>query len=47
MKERIHIFGASGADVSACVIPGAVHSEAAWEKRIPAFFDFLLKEEQA
>ena len=35
----------AGADVSASVIPGAVHNEAAWEKRIPVFFDYLLQEE--
>ena len=32
----------SGALVSAHVVPGAVHDEAAWEKRIPEFMDFLL-----
>ena len=32
-----------GADVAASVIPGALHNEAAWEKRIPVFFDYLLK----
>ncbi|MBR6321536.1 MAG: alpha/beta hydrolase [Lachnospiraceae bacterium] len=30
-----------GAHVSAAVIPGDLHSEAYWEKRIPAFMDFL------
>ena len=34
----------AGADVAACVIPGAEHNEAAWEKRIPAFMDYLLKD---
>ena len=34
------------ADVTASAIPGAVHSEAAWEKRIPIFFDYLLQEER-
>jgi predicted alpha/beta superfamily hydrolase len=33
-----------GADVSANVIPGAVHNEAAWEKRIPDFLKYLLYE---
>lgn len=33
-----------GADVSANVIPGAVHNEAAWEKRIPNFMNYLLKD---
>lgn len=32
----------SGADVDARVIPGAEHCEAAWEKRIPVFMDYLL-----
>ncbi len=32
----------AGADVSANVIPGAEHNEAAWEKRIPDFFKYLL-----
>ena len=30
-----------GADVSANVIPGATHCEAAWEKRIPDFMNYL------
>ena len=34
-----------GADVSASVIPDALHNEAAWEKRIPVFFDYLLDDE--
>ncbi len=33
----------AGADVAARVVPGAVHNEAAWEKRIPVFMDYLLK----
>ena len=32
-----------GADVLAAAIPGAMHNEAAWEKRIPDFFRFLLR----
>ena len=32
----------AGADVSVNVIPGAEHNEAAWEKRIPDFFKYLL-----
>ncbi len=32
----------SGAQVAARVVPGAVHNEAAWEKRIPIFMDYLL-----
>lgn len=35
----------AGADAAAQVIPGAFHCEAAWEKRIPVFMDYLLKEE--
>ncbi len=35
----------AGADVAARVVPDAVHNEAAWEKRIPVFFDFLLHDE--
>ena len=31
----------SGADVAARIVPGAVHNEAAWEKRIPVFMDYL------
>ena len=34
-------LSAMGADVSANVIPGAVHNEAAWEKRIPDFMKYL------
>ncbi len=34
----------SGAQAAARIIPGAVHNEAAWEKRIPVFMDYLLKE---
>jgi hypothetical protein len=34
----------SGADVAARVVPGADHTEAAWEKRIPVFMDYLLGE---
>ncbi len=32
----------AGADVSAQLVPGALHNEAAWEKRIPVFMDYLL-----
>ena len=34
----------SGADVDTRIVPGAVHNEAAWEKRIPIFMDYLLGE---
>lgn len=37
----------SGAETAARIIPGAEHSEAAWEKRIPLFMDYLLGEETA
>ena len=33
----------AGADVAAEVIPGALHNEAAWEKRIPVFLPYLLQ----
>ena len=32
----------AGAEVAADIIPDALHNEAAWEKRIPVFFDYLL-----
>lgn len=32
----------AGAEVAARIVPGAVHNEAAWEKRIPIFMDYLL-----
>ncbi len=35
----------AGADVAARVVPGAHHCEAAWEKRIPIFMNYLLNEE--
>ncbi|MBQ9825558.1 MAG: alpha/beta hydrolase [Firmicutes bacterium] len=33
----------SGAQVAARAVAGAAHNEAAWEKRIPVFMDYLLK----
>ncbi len=33
----------NGAQTAAQIVPGAVHNEAAWEKRIPVFMDYLLK----
>ena len=33
----------SGADVAARAVPGALHNEEAWEKRIPVFMDYLLR----
>ena len=41
MFEVAKELSKAGADVSANVIPGAVHNEAAWEKRIPDFTDYL------
>lgn len=35
----------AGADVAARLIPGGCHCEAAWEKRIPVFMNYLLGEE--
>ncbi|MBQ7064920.1 MAG: alpha/beta hydrolase [Firmicutes bacterium] len=32
----------SGAEVAARLVPGAAHNEAAWERRIPVFMDYLL-----
>lgn len=34
----------AGADTLCRAVPGAVHNEAAWEKRIPQFMDHLLRE---
>ena len=36
-------LSASGVDVAARMVPGAEHNEAAWEKRIPVFMDYLLE----
>ena len=36
----------AGAHVAARVVPGAYHCEAAWEKRIPVFMDYLLGDEE-
>ena len=33
----------AGAQVAARAVAGAAHNEAAWEKRIPVFMDYLLK----
>ncbi len=40
--ETARLLTASGADVAARVVPGGLHCEADWEKRIPVFFDYLL-----
>ncbi len=42
MFETAKELANAGADVSANVIPGAVHNEAAWEKRIPDFMKYLI-----
>ena len=39
--ETAKALSRMGADVSANVIPGATHCEAAWEKRIPDFMKYL------
>ena len=36
----------AGADVAARAVPDAMHNEAAWEKRIPVFMEFLWREQQ-
>ena len=43
MFETAKYLSKAGADVSANVIPGAVHNEAAWEKRIPDIFRYLFQ----
>ena len=43
MFELAKNLSRAGADVSANVIPGAVHNEAAWEKRIPDFMKYLMQ----
>ena len=44
MFETAKELSKAGADVSANVIPGAIHNEAAWEKRIPDVFKYLFNE---
>ena len=44
MFETAKALSEAGADVSANVIPGAVHNEAAWEKRIPDFMKYLAQD---
>lgn len=41
MFETAKQLSRSGAEVAADVIPGALHNEAAWEKRIPVFMKYL------
>ncbi|MCR5808995.1 MAG: alpha/beta hydrolase [Clostridiales bacterium] len=44
MFNTAKLLTLSGASVAARAVPGAKHSEAYWEKRIPVFFDYLLGE---
>lgn len=50
-SELADLFGtaaeltAAGAVTAARIVPGALHNEAAWEKRIPIFLDYLLAPE--
>lgn len=44
--EAAAALSMAGAEVAARVVPGAVHNEAAWEKRIPIFMDYLLAPEE-
>lgn len=44
--ETAGLLTLAGATVSAQIVPGAKHSEAYWEQRIPTFFDYLLSEQQ-
>ena len=46
MFKGAGLLAGAGAEVAARVVPGAVHNEAAWEKRIPIFMDYLLGEDQ-
>ncbi|MBR0156445.1 MAG: alpha/beta hydrolase [Clostridia bacterium] len=41
MFNTAKLLALSGADVAARIVPGAEHNEAAWEKRIPVFFEYL------
>ncbi|MBQ5567620.1 MAG: alpha/beta hydrolase [Oscillospiraceae bacterium] len=41
MFNTAKLLTEKGADVAARIVPGAVHNEAAWEKRIPVFMDYL------
>ncbi len=46
MFNTAKLLSLSGADVAARIVPGAEHNEAAWEKRIPVFFDYLKFDEE-
>ena len=37
----------AGAEVAARAVPGALHNEAAWEKRIPVFMEYLFAEKES
>lgn len=41
MFNTAKLFSQKGAFTAARIIPGAEHSEAYWEKRIPVFFEYL------
>ena len=43
--ETAALLTVAGADVAARVVPGAEHNEAAWEKRIPVFMEYLYPKE--
>lgn len=45
MFETAKDLSLAGADVSANVIPGAVHNEAAWEKRVPDVMRYLFTDQ--
>ena len=45
MFEMAAVLSDAGVHVAAAVIPGALHNEAAWEKRIPLFMRYLEPEE--
>ena len=42
MFSTARLLTRAGADTAARVVPGAMHCEADWEKRIPVFMDYLL-----
>lgn len=44
MFDTAKLLTEAGADVEARLVPGAMHCEADWEKRIPVFMDYLWDE---
>lgn len=44
MFQTAQKLSKNGANVAARTVPGAYHSEAWWEKRIPVFMEYLLEE---